>query len=76
LSTREAVFRGDKLASPLGEYLSKVRGRSYRIMDSDIDALKSAGYSEDAIFEATVIAALGAASQQLEAGLRAMQESC
>jgi hypothetical protein len=73
--TRQAIFRGDELSSPLAEYLSKVDGRSYRIMDSDITALQSAGYSEDAIFEVTVIAALGTAARQLDAGLRAMREA-
>jgi hypothetical protein len=72
---RQAAYKGDELPSPLGEYVTKVRGRSYRITDGDIEGLVAGGYSEDAIFEITVIAALGAAAQRLDAGLRAMREA-
>ena len=39
------------------------------VTTADIDALKAAGFSEDAIFELTVSAALGAAAGRLERGL-------
>ena len=35
-------------------YLDKVRDRAYTIVDRDVDELKAAGFSEDAIFEQTV----------------------
>lgn len=41
--------------------------------DDDIQKLLAEGYSEDAIFEVTVAAALGAASERLETGLLAMK---
>jgi len=74
--TRQAAYKGDALPSPLGEYVAKVRGQSYRITDSAIEGLVSGGHSEDAIFEITVTAALGAAAQRLDAGLRAMRGVC
>ena len=54
-------------------YVAKVRDHSHRVTDSDIDALKAAGVSEDEIFEMTVAAALGAALRSLYTGLNAMR---
>ena len=73
--TREAAFRGSQLPPQLSEYVTKIFGKSYRITDEDIDLLLAAGSSQDAIFEITVAAALGAATQRLEAGLRAMKQA-
>ncbi len=42
--------------------------------DADARRLLEAGYSEDAIFELTVAAALGAAGERLEAGMRALHD--
>jgi hypothetical protein len=53
-------------------YLDKVRRNAYRITDADVDGLRGA-YSEDAIFELTLAAALGAAEQRLAAGLAALE---
>lgn len=53
--------------------VSKVAQHAYRVTDDDIDALRSAGYSEDAIFELTVSAALGAGCGRLERGLSALR---
>jgi hypothetical protein len=43
-----------------------VARHAYKTVDQDIENLKRAGYSEDAIFELTVSAALGVALEQLE----------
>ena len=56
-------------------YLTKVREQSYRVSDEDFDALRAAGVSENAIFELTVAAAVGAASRRLEAARRAMRRT-
>ena len=40
--------------------------------DNDIEALRQTGYSEDAIFEITISAALGAATARLARGLSAL----
>ena len=46
---------------------------AYRTTDQDIVALRTAGYSEDAIFEITLSAALGAGLARLERGLAALK---
>lgn len=61
-----------RVPDDLRTYLDKVARNAYKVVDSDIDRLREAGYSEDAIFELTLAAALGAAQARLEAGLRAM----
>jgi alkylhydroperoxidase family enzyme len=52
-----------------GSYLDKVRQHAYEVTDSDIQALKDAGYSEDVIFEQTVSVAVAAGLERLAAGL-------
>jgi alkylhydroperoxidase family enzyme len=49
-----------------------VRRHAFKVTDDDVQALRSAGYSEDQIFEMTVAAAYGAAAARLASGLRAM----
>jgi hypothetical protein len=39
-----------------------------------VKRLLESGMSQDAVFELTVVAALGAAAERLEAGMRAMRE--
>lgn len=57
----------------LADFVDTVARHAYRVTREDIEALRSAGYSEDAIFEITVSAALGAASARLERGLAALR---
>jgi alkylhydroperoxidase family enzyme len=52
--------------------VEKVARHAYKVTDADVDGLREAGYSEDAIFEVTLAAALGAAHARLSAGLDAM----
>lgn len=47
-------------------YLRKVHERAYTITDADVDALKSAGLSEDEIFEQTVAAAITEGLRRLD----------
>ena len=44
----------------LDAYLAKVRGRAHTVTDADVAAALAAGLAEDAIFEQTVGAAIGA----------------
>ncbi len=53
-------------------YLDKVRRHAYRITDEDIEALTRAGYSDDAVFELTVAAAVAAGLERRDAGLRVL----
>ena len=62
-----------ELPDDLRPYVEKVARHAYKVVDADVDGLRDAGYSEDAIFELTLAAALGAAQARLEAGLTAME---
>ena len=73
-----AALGGRDVAAPdlpdeLEPYVEKVARHAYKVVDADIDRLREAGYSEDAIFELTLAAALGAARARLERGLAAMR---
>lgn len=54
-------------------YIDKVALHAYKVTDRDIEELKKAGYSEDAIFELTLSAALGAGQSRLERALAVLQ---
>jgi hypothetical protein len=56
-----------------GPYLEKVRTGAYAVTDGDIEALKTAGHTENEIFEQTVSAAVSAGLLRLEAGLKAIE---
>jgi hypothetical protein len=63
----------DREAPPdFAPYLDKVRSNAYEITDADVQALKDAGHSEDAIFEQTVSVAVAEGLKRLEAGLRVL----
>jgi hypothetical protein len=63
----------DTIPPELISYVKKVALYAYKTIDEDIEALLKAGYSEDAIFEITVSAALGAGMARLERGLVALK---
>lgn len=72
---------GQRVLPPVGEvptaleaYIRKVTLHAHRITDQDVNALKQAGYSEDALFEITISAALGAAETRLQAGLASLTQ--
>jgi alkylhydroperoxidase family enzyme len=58
----------------LGSYVDKIALHAYKVTDEDIEVLRKAGYSEDAIFELTICAALGAGIARLDRGIAAMKE--
>lgn len=72
LGGRRAVDRegiageAERLPEALVTYLDKLARHAYRIVDEDVDALKAAGYDEEAIFELTMLGATGAALVGLE----------
>ena len=65
--------QADVIPPELISYVKKVALHAYKTTDEDIEALLKAGYSEDAIFEITVSAALGAGMARLERGLAALK---
>jgi len=64
---------GGELPPDLAAWAAKVRERAYATTDGDVEALLAAGHSEDAIFEVTVAAAVGAGLERFEAGVRALR---
>lgn len=58
----------------LREHVDRIALHAYEVTAEDIAALKAAGYSEDAIFEISLAAALGAGMSRLERGLAALRE--
>jgi alkylhydroperoxidase family enzyme len=78
LTLRRAVLdraqgQRDGVPSVLQPYVDSVTRHAYRVTDSDVQALQRAGYSDDALFEITVAAAVGAALHRLERGLAALR---
>jgi alkylhydroperoxidase family enzyme len=61
------------LPAELDAYVDKVARHAYRVTDDDVAALRSAGHTEDAIFEITLSAALGAGLVRMERGLTALR---
>ena len=75
-----AVARLEQAAQPdrpapagFAPYLEKLRRNAYAITDEDVEALTSAGNSEDVIFELTVAAAVAAGLERRAAGLRVLR---
>jgi hypothetical protein len=55
----------DSIPEALHDYVDAVARHAWRVTDADVAALGRAGFSEDAIFEITVCAAIGAATGRL-----------
>jgi hypothetical protein len=60
------------IPSDLIAYVNKVTRHAYEVTDQDVAQLQTAGYSEDAIFEITMCASVGASLARLERGLMAL----
>jgi hypothetical protein len=63
------------MAEPLAKVLTKVTRYAYKVTDEDIQGLLAAGFSEDAVFEAVVSAALGTAIGRYERGMAVLRET-
>lgn len=71
------VLTGDDtpLTAPaLNSYIHKLSNHAYKILDRDVETLKSEGYSEDEIFELTIVGATAAGVTRLEKGLSILQK--
>jgi alkylhydroperoxidase family enzyme len=62
-----------EISAELMGYVTKVALHAYKTRDEDIETLRNAGYSEDAIFEITLSVAIGAGQARLERGLAALK---
>ena len=58
-----------ELPADLIDYVRKVALYAYKITDEDVARLEDAGYSEDAVFEITLCAGIGAGLARMEKGL-------
>lgn len=67
--TRHAAFEGRADDPAVARYLDLVRRHAYRVTEEDVGRLRRAGLDDDAIFELTVAAALGAGVERLRAGV-------
>ena len=63
---RNVVAESGPAPAEMDVYLEKVRDRAYAVVDRDIEALKAAGFSEDAIFEQTVTVAIAEGLRRLD----------
>ncbi len=69
---RRAAFDNQGVQEPARALVAKVATAAWTVTDADVAATKSAGVSEDEIFELTVCAALGQATRQLDDALAAL----
>jgi hypothetical protein len=72
-ATRLGLATGRAIPADLIAYAEKVARHAYRISDEDIERLRTAGYSDDEIFEVTVAVALGVGLFQRDRGLTALR---
>jgi len=61
------------IPADLVSYVKKVVLYAYKVTDEDVSRLTAAGYSEDAIFEITLCASVGASAARLERGMLALK---
>ena len=69
-----STIQTDTILPELISYVKKIALHAYKTTDEDIEALGKAGYSEDAIFEITLSAALDSGMARLERGLAALKD--
>src|SRR5262245_5067437 len=72
-SGRRREEQPDPVPEVLRAYVDKLARHAYTITEEDLAGLQRAGYSEDAIFELSIAAAVGAGATRLERGLAALR---
>jgi hypothetical protein len=72
-SERQAAFNHSGLAEPVSTLVDKVVRHAYRVTDEDINAVRVSEFSEDAVFEIVVCAAIGQATRQYDTALAALE---
>ena len=73
-SLRHAAALGKGAPGDLQTLIDKIHRHAYKVTDADIAAAQGK-YGDDKVFEIVVSAALGAANQRLEAGLKALGDA-
>jgi alkylhydroperoxidase family enzyme len=72
-TVRWAAFEAHDVPGEVAVFVEKVRRHAYRVTDDEVADLLSLGWSQDQLFELTISAALGSATERLHAGLRALE---
>lgn len=70
---RDVVASSAPAPAEMAGYLEKVRNRAYTVVDRDVEELKQAGFSEDAIFEQTVAVAIAEGLRRLDRAAEAIE---
>src|SRR5215510_1503391 len=70
---QETLGGKDGVPADLSRYADLVAKHAYKVTDGDVAALQRGGQSDDAIFEVTVAAAVGAAMHRLQRGMAALR---
>jgi hypothetical protein len=73
VAVRTEIVEGRIVEEPLNAFVVRVRGNASSVTQAHIDELKTAGFSEDQIFEATVCAAYRAGVERWQAAQQALQ---
>jgi hypothetical protein len=72
---RALAFANDGLVPPLDALIGKVAARPTQVTAADFAAAKTAGYSEDQLFELVICAAVGQSARLYDVGLAALAEA-
>lgn len=64
---------GETVPEPARFLVDRVARHAHRVTDADVEALRAAGYTEDAIFDIVAAAALGAGLGRLERGMAVLR---
>lgn len=77
VETRRAIVAAARGETPppgaLGQLVEVIQRRAVEVTDADIAAARDEGHDDDALYEAVVASALGAASVRLDAAMRAIR---
>jgi hypothetical protein len=71
-AARRAAFDNQGVDESARALVAKVAKAAWTVTDADVAATRSAGVSEDEIFELAICAALGQATRQLDTALAAL----
>ena len=74
LPVQQAAAKGAEVPAELQPLIDKIHRHAYKVTDEEI-ATAQQKFGDDRMFEIVVSAALGAANQRLQAGLKALDES-
>lgn len=66
-AVRRRLIDGEPVDGPLGVIATAVRNGGQAVSDGHIDAARAAGYSDDAVFECVVAAAVGGGVDNIRA---------